>query len=327
VTRLASACFFIDKSLASWERFLSEAQWDLTQVTHSLIRLILGQLGDSLLYASHYLLAIDPTDVSKVMGKMAGVQRWTEGGPTSQKQVSLTGHYWAIAGFLMRLSSCWQGVPVLSPLMKGQTKPSHFTVNPGGVAHPTTFWEVVLAMVFQIAACVTRAPLGVVADAYKALAIFFNGLCESSIGLVTRLRHDAVGWDDPVYGGRGRPPVRGKKWKLRALWQQLPHEAITATIYGKTVALAVVVREVWLRDVKQNVRVVVVGTTSRPILLGSSVLHLTAQEIIEIYAPRFALEISNSTSAFQRIKPKPRLPLCDLPSYAVVPPRLGDSSC
>ena len=34
----------------------------------------------------------------------------------------------------------------------------------------------------------------------------------------------------------------------------------------------------------------VLGTTRRPILLASSVLHLTAQEIVEIYAARFALE-------------------------------------
>ena len=47
----------------------------------------------------------------------------------------------------------------------------------------------------------------------------------------------------------------------------------------------------WLRDVKQKIRVVVVGTTGRPILLASSVLNLTAQEIVEIYAARFALEI------------------------------------
>lgn len=166
----------------------------------------------------------------------------------------------------------------------------HRRRRPRFAAHPTTFWEVVLAMVFQVATCVTHAPLGVVADAYKALAVFFNGLGEKAIGLVTRLRHDAVGWDDPVYGGRGRPPVRGKKWKLAQSLQPLPHEAITATIYGKTVALAVVVRDIWLRDVKQKLRVVVVGTTSRPIRLASRVLNLTAQELVEIYAARFALE-------------------------------------
>jgi hypothetical protein len=137
----------------------------MPQVTQRLIRLILGQLGHSLMYASRYILAIDPTYVSKVMGKMAGVQRWTEGNPTSSQRVTLTGHYWAIAGFLIRIGSSWQCLPVLSRLMKGQTKPSHFTVDSSGVAHPTTFWEVVLAMVFQIAAGVTQAPLCVVADA------------------------------------------------------------------------------------------------------------------------------------------------------------------
>ena len=129
-----------------------------------LIQLILEQLGYSLLFASRYLLAIDPTYVSKAMGQMAGVQRWTESNPTAGR-TSLIGHYWSIAGFLMRIGTSWQCLPVLSRLISGQTKPSQFTVDADGIAYPTTFWEVVLAMVFQVAACVTNAPLCVVADA------------------------------------------------------------------------------------------------------------------------------------------------------------------
>ena len=121
----------------------------MPQVTQRLIRLILGHLGHSLMYASRYLLAIDPTIVSKVMGKMAQVQRFPEGNPTSSQRVTRTGHDGAIAFFLIRIGSSWQCLPVLSRLISGQTKPSHVTVDSSGVAHATTFWEVVLAMVFQ----------------------------------------------------------------------------------------------------------------------------------------------------------------------------------
>ena len=44
ITRIASACFFIDKSLASWERFLAGATWNLPQVTESLIHLLTQEL-------------------------------------------------------------------------------------------------------------------------------------------------------------------------------------------------------------------------------------------------------------------------------------------
>ena len=37
ISHIANTCFFIDKSLSSWERFLASAQWDLPQVTQHLI--------------------------------------------------------------------------------------------------------------------------------------------------------------------------------------------------------------------------------------------------------------------------------------------------
>jgi len=37
VTRIAEACFFIDRSLSSFERFLSEYHWDLNEVIASLV--------------------------------------------------------------------------------------------------------------------------------------------------------------------------------------------------------------------------------------------------------------------------------------------------
>ena len=44
ISHIANTCFFIDKSLSSWERFLASAQWDLPQVTQHLIGLLIKQL-------------------------------------------------------------------------------------------------------------------------------------------------------------------------------------------------------------------------------------------------------------------------------------------
>ena len=115
---------------------------------------------------------------------------------------------------------------------------------------------------------------------------------EMGVGLVTRLRWDAVGWDAPHYCGRGRPPKRGRQWKLASLFDHFPHTRITVHLYGETVTVATVVRDLWLRDVKRKVRVVVIKGTTRPILLASTHLSLAAKEIIEIYGARFSLEIA-----------------------------------
>jgi hypothetical protein len=143
-------------------------------------------------------------------------------------------------------------------------------------------------MILQAASMLTGAPLCVVMDAYVAKACMFTPLLELGITVLTRLRHDAVGWDDPVYCGRGCPPERGKKWKFAELWTEEPHETVTAHLYGKLVEVSVVVRDVWLRDVSEKVRVIVVKGVQRPILLACTDLSMTASQILELYAARFS---------------------------------------
>ena len=101
-----------------------------------------------------------------------------------------------------------------------------------------------------------------------------------------------MGWDDPVYGGRGRPPKRGRPWALADLWKAGPRETITAHLDGKLVEVSVVMREVWLRDVTAKVRVVVVEGVERPFLLACTDLTRTAQQILELYASRVSLELA-----------------------------------
>jgi hypothetical protein len=59
-------------------------------------------------------------------------------------------------------------------------------------------------------------PLRVVADAYFSKAAFLNPLVTQGITVISRLRKDAVGWDDPdpVVGKRprGGAPNKGPTW-------------------------------------------------------------------------------------------------------------------
>ena len=98
VTCIASACFFVDRSLASWERFLADAQWSLPHVTEQFITLLLSQLGHQLLYAGYYLFALDTTYVPKRKGRMLGIQRWTEKASPHDAGVTVVGHHGAIGG-------------------------------------------------------------------------------------------------------------------------------------------------------------------------------------------------------------------------------------
>jgi hypothetical protein len=219
VTRIARTCFFMDRSLASWERFLAEQQWDMTQVMYSLVGLLQQELGETLKYAGRYVIAVDPTYVTKVKGRMLGVQRWREHSANPDRQTQVTGHQWMLGGLVAKLGPQWCCLPVWSRLVSGKQHPSHYGVSATGEVSPMTIWETALAVVSQAQTMLAGTPLCVVMDAYFAKACMVNALRDVGVTLITRLRHDAVGWDDPVYGGRGRPPKRGRQWALADLWK------------------------------------------------------------------------------------------------------------
>ena len=150
----------------------------------------------------------------------------------------------------------------------------------------------VLAAVFFVANSVKAKPLCVVADAFFSKANFINPLIDQGITIVTRLRHDAVGFLPPLYCGRGRRPKRGKRIKLAKLFDHMPKKTTTAWLYGKQCHVHYLVIDLFLRDVKRKVRVVIADGKKRPILLVSTSLDFSPSQILEIYAARFSIEIA-----------------------------------
>jgi hypothetical protein len=292
VSQIGRTCFFVERSLASWERFLAEQQWDMSQVMLVLVGLLQDELGQGLLYAGRDIMGIDPTFVTKAKGRMLGIQTWRQHPDNPDRGVQVVGHQWMLGGLLPKLGEQWRCFPLWFRLVSGKQHPSHFVVSASGQAHPMTIWETALSMILQASSMRTDSPVCVVMDAYFAKACTFNPLIKEGITLLTRLRHDAVGWDDPEYCGRGRPPKRGQKWKFAELWDSTPHETVTVHVYGKIGAVALGVRDVWLRDVSEKVRVVMAEGRQHPILLACTDLSLSAAQILELYAARFSLELA-----------------------------------
>lgn len=303
-SRLRQACALTDKSLSSFQRFLSSYQWDLTAVMRALVGLLVRQLKEQLQVGGSYLLVVDTFLVAKASRKMLGVQRWHDHSSNPDRGKTMTGHHWSLAALMSRFQHAdgLQGFlawPVHCRLLSGQLNPCQFSVRPDGQARPSNFWDGSLALVFQMACllgglpCQGGPPLRVLVDAYFAKAPFFNALLEAGIHVLTRLRADAVGWDDPKpYSGRGRPAKRGQKWKLATLLKTQTRQTLELTLYGKKRQLVCVTRDVWLRDVRSKVRVVVVQTASQPLLWVSTDLTLNADQIISLYAARFRIELT-----------------------------------
>jgi hypothetical protein len=292
VTNITHVCFFLDKHIASVERFLSENKWDMNQVTKTLIHILLKALADKLYVYGALLLSIDTTFNAKASRKMIGVQKWKDHSGNPDRGEYIIGHQWAIAGFISRFADrflCW---PVITRIISGKKKPSVYVSTPEGL-RPETFWDAVIAIVHQTQDFLDGLAFRVVVDAFFANAVFINPLSALCVHVITRWRKDGVGWDDPApYSGRGRPRKYGTEYKLANLLKTFTPQLITVYTYGKLVRVVVVTRDIWLRDIQQKVRVVVVEGTHEPIILISTDLTLSAAEIIEIYSSRFSIELA-----------------------------------
>ncbi len=307
MTNIARSCFFVERHIASWERFLSQAHWDLPALQRHLIQLLREQLGDQMQVFGAYLAWVDTTLVAKVKGRMPGVQRWHDASGNPDRGSHLVGHHWALVGLLGRTPLLGKSMPLCFPmvasLISGHLAPFGFVVTPEGVASPMTFWEAVCPLIAQMSLMLDHLPLRVVADAYFAKAPFLNWMLSLGVHVVTKMRWDAVGWDDPIPAPplppgtkkRGRPrttPPQGSAWKLATLLKTFPPVPVQVSIYGTMRTLWVVTRDLWIRDVSaQKVRIVVIQAKGHPCILLATDLTLSPVQIIQIYALRFSLEI------------------------------------
>lgn len=126
MSRVANTCFFIDRHLSSWERFLSENKWDLNALLDTLTQTLTTKMGDAFKVHGAYLAALDPTLIAKDGERMPGVQRWKDHSGNADR-----GHHWAVLG-LIGFSAAWECYmcfPLLMRLISGQINPCQFFVD------------------------------------------------------------------------------------------------------------------------------------------------------------------------------------------------------
>ncbi len=74
MNNIAHCCFWVERSVSSWERFLSENLWDINAVGRTLVILLLQKLENQLQVHGGYLAGLDTLLVPKNGKKMSGVQ-------------------------------------------------------------------------------------------------------------------------------------------------------------------------------------------------------------------------------------------------------------
>ena len=293
MTRLARCAFFHPRALSSWERFLAEHRWSLSAVTERLVTLVVTKLGDKLQVHGAYLLGKDTTLVAKTAKRMPGVQTWKDHSDNAGHGAYLVGHHWNLVGLISPWGTRWLWWPLVMRFVPGLKGAQQWIV--GDTAELMSFWDAAIAAILEVTQSLGEVSVRVVADAFYAKAPFLNGLLARGIDVISRLRKDAVGWDDPEPtppGKRGRKPRHGRKWTLASLLTAETPTRDRLSLYGKLTEVVFVVRDVWLRDVAQEVRVVVLEGAKEPCILVSTDLTLSALQIIEIYGARFSIELT-----------------------------------
>lgn len=291
-------CFFYKKDLASWERFLSQYKWSFTHVMQKLFYLLLETFNQNFLLYGAYTVAYDTSLIAKNSKKVPGVQKWRDHSGNADTGEYVVGHHWGILGlvgkFYGRRYLCF---PLLFRLITGKKQTCQFKSNACGEATPMDFWDNAHAAIFQFASWLGNHSLRVVADAYFSNEPFIKKLLKyhTPIYVVTRLKSNAVGYEDPEVHQvpkRGRPRKRGNKFKIVNLFKTEPRTSISVQLYGETKTIETVVKDIWLLDLPQKVRVVVTKVGNKVNAFISTDLSLTAVQIIEIYGSRFSIEMA-----------------------------------
>ena len=65
MNNVAHCCFWVERSLSSWERFLSENLWDVNAVVKTLVTLLLQKLENKLQVHGGYLAGLDTLLLAK----------------------------------------------------------------------------------------------------------------------------------------------------------------------------------------------------------------------------------------------------------------------
>jgi hypothetical protein len=294
MNNIAHCCFWVERSLSSWERFLSENLWDVNAVGKTLVTLLLQKLESQLQIHGGYLAALDTLLVPKNGQKMSGVQLWKDHSGNADRGERLKGHHWGMLGLISWEKTsqrywCW---PLKMRLISGQLNPFQFIVNSEGVARRADFWDGVIPLVLELKQQLGSAVLRVVVDAYFSKVPFLSPLVSAGISVITRMRKDAVAWDERIESETKKTVKMEGKWKLAHLLKKYTPQKLLVKIYGKQVQVEAVEREVFIRGFQPKVKVVVVQGAKEPIIFLATDLTLTAIQIIEIYGSRFSIELA-----------------------------------
>jgi hypothetical protein len=285
-----------ERHFSCFHRFLKTYQWSPLSLMRLLLLELLTWLGASRSPDGRVLVrvALDDTLTRKWGKKMEGAGWQYDPMAPHPKAKLAWGHCFVTLGLLWRHGSRW--------LFLGFAL---FLFRPPKVTAKKQ-QETKLALVARRLAEL-RLPswlrLQMVADALYGKRPLVEALCGAGHHLISRLAKNAVLYDEPrpsPVKRRGRPRKYGEKRSLAHFADLTRQEPVqTLVLYGREcrVRLGSFVRLSRAFGGRRILLVVVVQEGREPVYLFSTDLTLSAREVVESYAARFAIEV-----AFRELK-------------------------
>ncbi len=228
--------------------------------------------------------------------KMPGVKKHVQESGNSGKPKYIFGHLFGVVGILAGNFAKMFCIPLSAGIQDGVDQIRKFADQGAeAVSH-------VVQVMRQAGSIAKRTGI-----AYLLLDAYFlskPALCEAEaliddsgkhlMQVVTRAKSSAIAYQvPPPYSGRGRPPKKGDRIKLKTLFASHKHEftKTKAGIYGKKRdVMYYSVDLLWGAKLYKKLRFVLVCYEDTQIILVSTCLETTPLQIIELYSYRFKIE-------------------------------------
>ncbi|RPI71666.1 MAG: hypothetical protein EHM38_03485 [Geobacteraceae bacterium] len=235
---------------------------------------------------------------------MPGVKKLHQDSENYSQAPWIFGHHFGVLGMLVANRDKAFCVPVMAELHEGaealrQLQGKNRNKEEAGKITVVTL----MANLARDIAVKLKEPCVTVLDAYFAVGTTFT-IAKTLLGskgqrllhIITHAKSNVVAREEKpqAYGGRGRPRQYGKRVKMNELFTTRADDFRTVTVntYGEAKRVEILCLDLVWPAIREKLRFVLIKDDGSTYILICSDLSMSPEEIVELYACRFKIEVT-----------------------------------
>ena len=279
--------------------FFRSSAWNLTDVRIQWIRIVRDS-GTMFTEDGVPILVGDGVKQSKEGRRMPGVKRLHQESENSSKPEFILGHMFGAIGILVGNVGKLHCLPLFASVHDGDKEIRRWQ---DAEYEPVSHVVQMIRDAFFVTAELGKTISILLADAYYFSAEALKelerqkSLTKHDLILVTRARQSTVAYEQaPPQKGKGRPRKKGAQIKLKELFDTEEFIQTKAWLYGIEETVQYLCKDLlWGMKIYTCLRFVLVKHGDKKVILVSTDLSLTAEQIIRLYGYRFRIEVTFRT--------------------------------